>query len=173
MRCLVKNHGALLVLQCGQPLLFLTAVGRQKTFEHKPTRRLPGNAQRRDSGAGRGHGHHGNAPGVCVPHDDLPGVGNGGHTRVAAQRAGFPGLDAVQNITAPLFQIVLIIAHHRLFQAQVVQQLQRHTGVFGGNKIRFCKGFRRAWGKVAQIADGRCHDIQSAAHGASFFGSVP
>ena len=94
-----------------------------------------------------------------IPHNYLAGVGNGGHAGVRAQGTGFTGLYARQNPFATLFEVVLVITYHRLFQPQVVQQLQCHAGVLCRNEICAGKRRRRSGRHIIQIADGRCHQI--------------
>ena len=164
---LVKDHGARLVLQLSQPVLFLAPVGGQKALKHKTPRHLTGHTQRRDGRAGRRHRAHGNASGMGVPHDDLTRVGHRRHARVGTKRAVFPGRDAVQDILAPLLQVVFIIADQRLFDSQMIEQFQRDAGILRRDKIHFLKGPGRPGRQIAQVPDGGCHNVKGAAHGFS------
>ena len=89
--------------------------------------------------------------------DDLfAGVADAGHTGIAAQGAILPGLDAVQDGLA-VVERVLIVADHRLFEAQMVEQPQRDAGVLSRDKVRQAEGSRHTRRHVIQIAD-RCGD---------------
>ena len=63
-----------------------------------------------------------------------------------------------------LLQCVFVVADHRLFQAQIVQQPHGHAGVLGGHEVRRAEGGGHAGRHVVQIADGGCHDIKNTGH---------
>ena len=63
-----------------------------------------------------------------------------------------------------------MIAHHGLFDLEVVQQLQRHPLILCGDEIHRGEGFNGAGGEVAQIADGCGDKIKRTAHDFVFFG---
>ena len=87
--------------------------------------------------------------------DDLfAGVADAGHTGIAAQGAILPGLDAVQDGLA-VVERVLIVADHRLFEAQMVEQPQRDAGVLSRDEVRQAEGSRHTRRHVIQIADRR------------------
>ena len=159
----VEDDRALFLQKLGQTLLFLLAVHGQKALEHPAGGVLPGHGQRGDAGRCRRDGHHLDAPGQRVPHDDLARVGNAGHPGVAAQGTALPCLDALQNGFA-LLQCVLVVADHGFLQAQMVQQLHGHTGVLGGDEIRRAEGRCYPGRHIVQIADGRGHDVKSSCH---------
>ncbi len=86
--------------------------------------------------------------------DLLAGVADAGHTGIAAQGAILPGLDAVQDGLA-VVERVLIVADHRLFEAQMVEQPQRDAGVLSRDEVRQAEGSRHTRRHVIQIADRR------------------
>ena len=88
----------------------------------------------------------------------LAGVADAGHARVAAQRAVFTRLNAVQDGLA-VMERMLIVADHRLFQPQMVQQTQRDTGVLGRDEIRHAESGCHAGRHIVQIADGSSDKI--------------
>ena len=102
-------------------------------------------------------------PGQCVPHDDLARVGDAGHTGVGAEGAALARLDAAQDAFA-LLQCVFVVADHRLFQAQIVQQPHGHAGVLGGHEVRRAKSGGDAGRHIIKVADGGCDDIKSTGH---------
>ena len=55
--------------------------------------------------------------------------------------------------------VVLVIADQRLFNLEMVQQLDRYAGILGGDEIGLLQRFHCAAGEIAQIADGGCHQI--------------
>ena len=92
--------------------------------------------------------------GVGLADDLFAGVADAGHTGIAAQGAILPGLDAVQDGLA-VVERVLIVADHRLFEAQMVEQPQRDAGVLSRDEVRQAEGSRHTRRHVIQIADRR------------------
>ena len=159
----VEDDRPLFALQLGQPLPLLLFVYRQKTLEHPAGGVLTGDGQRRHTGGGCRNGHHLDAPGQCVPHDHFARVRDAGHTGIAAQGAVLACLNAAQDPLA-LLQGVLVVAHHRLFQPQKVEQLHGHAGILRGNEICRAKGGCHTGRHVIQVADGCGNDIKSTCH---------
>ena len=91
---------------------------------------------------------------VGLADDLLAGVADAGHTGIAAQGAILPGLDAVQDGLA-VVERVLIVADHRLFETQMVEQPQRDAGVLSRDEVRQAEGSRHTRRHVIQIADRR------------------
>lgn len=63
--------------------------------------------------------------------------------------------------------VVLVIAHERFFQLEIVQQLQRHARILRGDEVRLRQRLAAADGDVAEIADRRGHEIEHSGHGQS------
>ncbi len=55
--------------------------------------------------------------------------------------------------------VVAVVGDHGLFQPQVVEQLQGHPGVLGGDEVRLRQGLRHPPGDVPQVADGGGYQI--------------
>ena len=55
--------------------------------------------------------------------------------------------------------VVLVVAHQRLVNVEVVEELKRHPGVLGGYEIGGAQGLGGSGRKVSQIADGRANKI--------------
>ena len=91
---------------------------------------------------------------TLMPRSWASGVADAGHTGIAAQGAILPGLDAVQDGLA-VVERVLIVADHRLFEAQMVEQPQRDAGVLSRDEVRQAEGSRHTRRHVIQIADRR------------------
>jgi len=70
-------------------------------------------------------------------------------------QGGLPGLDTRADHVPALAFVVFKIADHRLFDAEMVEQLQRDPRVLRGDEIGLPQGFRRARGKIGKIADRR------------------
>ena len=154
VRGLVEDHRAGLVLQKGQPFAAVPLGDGQKALEHKAGRGLAAGRQRCDAGRCRRDGHDPDAALVGLADDLLAGVADAGHTGIAAQGAILPGLDAVQDGLA-VVERVLIVADHRLFEAQMVEQPQRDAGVLSRDEVRQAEGSRHTRRHVIQIADRR------------------
>ena len=154
VRGLVEDHRAGLVLQKGQPFAAVTLGDGQKALEHKAGRGLAAGRQRRDAGRCRRDGHDPDAALVGLADDLLAGVADAGHTGIAAQGAILPSLDAVQDGLA-VVERVLIVADHRLFETQMVEQPQRDAGVLSRDEVRQAEGSRHTRRHVIQIADRR------------------
>ena len=60
---------------------------------------------------------------------------------------------------------MLKIAHHGLFDSEVVQKLERYPSVLGGNEVGLLQGLDRSGRKIAEIAYRRSDKIQLSAHG--------
>ena len=57
---------------------------------------------------------------------------------------------------------MLVVADHRLFEAEMVQQTQGHAGVLGGDEVRHAEGGSHAGRHIIEITDRRGDKIQSA-----------
>ena len=154
VRGLVEDHRAGLVLQKCQPFTAVPLGDGQKALEHKAGRGLAAGRQRCDAGRCRRDGHDPDAALVGLADDLLAGVADAGHTGIAAQGAILPGLDAVQDGLA-VVERVLIVADHRLFETQMVEQPQRDAGVLSRDEVRQAEGSRHTRRHVIQIADRR------------------
>lgn len=73
-------------------------------------------------------------------HQILPGIGDGGHTRVGDQNGGLPCQQAGADLFAPFPPVVLKIADKRLFNAEMGEQPERDPRILGGDKVA---GFQR------------------------------
>ena len=138
-------------------------VHRQKTLEGKPPRGLAGDGQGGHQGAGPGNGAHWNTRSAALGHQLLPGVGDGGGARVGDQGTALPGLEPVQDSLPAGPGVVPVVGDHRLFKPQVVEQLHRHPGVLGGDKVRLFQCLRHPPGDIPQVADGSRDQIQRTA----------
>ena len=86
-------------------------------------------------------------------HEILAGVGDGGHAGVRDEGAGLPREEALENLRPALEFVVLIIAHGRLFDLKMIEQLGRDARVLGGDEVRVAQRFERADGEVAEVPD--------------------
>ena len=159
----VEDDGPLFTQKLSKTLFFLLPVHRQEALEHPAGGVLARDGQRRHAGGRRRDRHDFDAPGQRVPHDDLARVRDAGHSGVRAEGAVLARLNTAQD-TLAFLQCVLVVADHRLFQAQIVQQPHGHAGVLGGHEVRRAEGGGHAGRHVVQIADGGCHDIKNTGH---------
>ena len=91
---------------------------------------------------------------VGLADDLLAGVADAGHTGITAKGAVFARFNALQNGLA-VVERVLIVADHRLFETQMVEQPQRDAGVLSRDEVRQAEGSRHTRRHVIQIADRR------------------
>ncbi len=89
----------------------------------------------------------------------LPWVADAGHSRVGDHGAAFSSLDAPEYLLPPLPEIVLVIAHHGFFDAEVVQELHCHAGVLGGDEIHRAQNLQPPGAHIPQIADGGAYNV--------------
>ena len=79
------------------------------------------------------------------------------HTGIGHERAGLSLLNAADNLWSALSAVVLMVAHHRLGDLQMVQQSAAHPSVLRRDKVALAENAHRAVGQILQIAD-RCAD---------------
>lgn len=60
---------------------------------------------------------------------------------------------------------MLVVAHKRLFDFQIVQELQRYPRILGGDKVRLLERFAAAHGDIGQVSDGCRDKIEHSGHG--------
>ena len=161
---LIEHHGPLLPLQTIQMGAAVFLVLGQKALKGEPGSGQPGDGQSADEGAGAGHRLHRDVVLGTQGHQVLSGVGDGGGARIGDQGAALPGQQTIHNGGPRCGKIVAVVADHGLFQTQVVEQLHRHPGVLGGQKVRPCHGVRHTPGDVPQISNGGGNQIQFTAH---------
>ena len=159
----VKDDGPHLPLQGGQPFAAQPALGGQKALKDPAGGILPRDGQGGDAGRRPRHRGDRDAAGQRVPDDDRAGVGDAGHPGVGAEGAALPRLDPAEDALAPA-EGVLVVADHRLFQTQMVEQPHGDPGVLGGDKIRRPKDRGGPGGHVLQVADGGGDDIERSGH---------
>lgn len=56
--------------------------------------------------------------------------------------------------------VVLVIADHRLGNAEVVEQLEGYAGILRCDKVTFLEDCNRPGGQVAEVADRRSNQIK-------------
>ena len=144
----------------GPAVLF---VHSQKALKGKPPCGLAGDGQGRYQSAGAGYGADGNPRLPAAGHQLLPGVGDGGGARVGDQGAALPGLKPAQDSLSAGLGAVPVVGDHGLFKPQVVEQLHRHPGILGGDKVRLFQRIRHPPGDIPQVADGGGDQIQRTA----------
>lgn len=91
---------------------------------------------------------------MAKSHQILPRIRHGGHTGICDQRAALAGQHPRHNLLSPLSAVMFKIAHHWLFDAKMVEQLQRHPGVLSGYKISLLQRLDRAGGKSPKLPIG-------------------
>ena len=160
----VENHRPGLGSQGVQMLPAAFFRRGEEALKAEPAGGLPGNAQRRDGGAGTGDGANDDAGFSALLDQVLPGVGDGGTARVGDQRAGLPGENAVNDPVALRGLVMLVVADKAFFDAQMVEQFQRHPRILGGDEVGAFQRLPAAQGDIPQIADGGRDKIQHSSH---------
>ena len=156
---LVEDHGALLPAKALEVRRTVLLVHRQKALEGEPAGGQTADRQRRHQRAGAGNGAHLHPRLSALRHQLFAGVADGRCARVRHQSAVFSRQNAAQDLRAAALGVMPVIAHHGLFDTQMVQDLQRHTGILGGDKIRLPQGLDDAFTQIPQISDGGGHQI--------------
>ena len=160
----MEHHGPCLagqLLQGGAALLF---AGGQKALEGEAPGVQPGHGQGGDGGAAAGNGLYRHAVFGAQRYQLLSRIADGRGTGVGDQRARFAGEQTLQNSLTRRSAVVLVVADQRLFDVKMVQQLHADAGVLRRDEVRPGQCLRGAGRKVAQIADGRGHQIQDTCH---------
>ena len=63
-----------------------------------------------------------------------------------------------------MVQRMVIVADHRLFQAEVVEQPQRDAGILSRHEIGQAEGGRHPRGHIVEVADRRRNQVQCSGH---------
>ena len=151
---LVEDHGALLPDQGREALPALLPPHGEEALKGEAPRSKPADRQGGDQGTAPRDGLHGHALRRAELHQGLAGIADGGGPGVGDQGAGLPGQEPGENGRARRGLIVLVVAHQGLFDAEVVEELQGHPGVLGGDEVRPGQGLHRPGTEVPQVADG-------------------
>ncbi len=155
----VEHHGPDLAADLRQRRAPLLLSGGQKTLEGEPPRVQPGHRQRRDGGAAAGDGLHLHAVFAAQRHQLLPRIADGRRPRVGDQGAHLAAQQPLQNGLSRRRPVVLVVAHQRLSDVKMVQQLHADPGVLRRDKIGLGQRLHRPGRQVAQVADGRGHQV--------------
>ena len=92
-------------------------------------------------------------------HQLFAGIGDGGGTGIRDQGAGLSAQKPLQNGLSGGDVIVGMIAHQRLFDFKMVEQLDGYPGILRRNKIYGLQGFHCPGREVSQVPDGGCHQV--------------
>ena len=155
----MEHHGAHFTQQLAQLFAPLLAVGGEEALKGKAACRQTRHRQCRDAGAAAGNALHSDAVFGAQPHQILTRIADGRRTGIRYQSADLAAQQTLYDGLAGGGAVMLVIAHQRLFDVEVVEKLHRHPGVFGGNEVCFAQRFHGAGGEVTQIADGGGHQI--------------
>ncbi len=121
---LVEDHGPPLVPEALQMLPAALFGDGQKALESEPPRGQAADRQGADGGAAAGDGQHRHAVLRAEADQGLAGVRDGGSPGVGYQGAALPRQQAGEDGLPGGDMIVLVVADQRLFDPEVVQQLQ-------------------------------------------------
>ena len=164
VRRFVKHHGALFAAQLLEVVAAALLVHAQEALEREAARGQAGECERGGHGGRPRHGQHADAAGGALGHEILARIGDGGHSRVGDEHAVLSRLDPLADHGAAPALVVLIIAEHRLFQAEMVQQLQRDARVLRGDEIGGGERLPGTGGEIPQVSDRRSHHGERSAH---------
>lgn len=164
VRRFVEDHRAHLAFERIQMLAAAFFVGGEEALKAEPPRRQTRDAQRRDNGAGAGNGADADIC-FCTQHDQiLTGVGDGRGARIGDERTALTRKQPLHDAQAAFCLVVLVIAHEWLFDLQMIEQLERHARILGGDEIRLGERLFCPRGDVAEISDGRWDKIERSGH---------
>ena len=163
----VEDHGASFPPETVQMLPTAFFVDGEESLKGKAPGGQAADGQGVHRRAAAGDGEHPHAVFRAQPHQILSGIRHSGGARVRHQGAGFPRQQPGEDGLSGGDVVVLVVADQRLFDVEVVQELDGHPGVLRGDEIRIFQGLHGSGGEVSQIADGGGHQIECAAHGMS------
>ena len=162
VRRLVKDHGALFVLQRVQMLAPRLFVDGQESLEAPAPGRQAGGRERAHRGAAARDGDDRHIMLRAQRDQILARVGNRGRARVRHERAAFAREQLGEHLLAARAAVVLVVGDHGLAgQAARGQQLLRDAGVLCGDEIHRGQHLTRAGRQVAEVADRRGDQIQN------------
>ena len=163
----MENHRALLIFQGLQTFPAIFLVDGQEPLEGKASGGQSADGQGVHSRAAAGDGENFHTVFRTKTNQVLAGVRDGGSAGVRYQSAGLASQQPLQNRLSGRDMIVLMIAHQRLLDFKVVQQLHGYPCVLRCNEIHLLQRFNGTRREVSQIADGGGDQIKRAAHGVS------
>ena len=144
------------------PAVFL--VHGQKAFKRKPPRRQTRHRQRAHRRAAARHGLHRDAVFAAEPDEILARVADGWRPGVGHEGARLPAEQAGKDRLSRRRAVVLVVAHERLFNLKMVQQLHGHARILGGDEIRAAQRLDGAGREIPEVSDGRSHQIYNSGH---------
>ena len=160
----MEHHRPLLprkLLQARAPLL---PVRREEAFKRKPPRRQTRHRQRAHRRAAARHGLHRDAVFAAEPDEILARVADGWRPGVGHEGARLPAEQAGKDRLSRCRAVVLMVAHERLFDLKMVQQLHGHARILGGDEIRAAQRLDGAGREIPEVSDGRSHQIYNSGH---------
>ena len=159
VRRLIDDTGARLGLEHLQTLLSGLAVRGQESLKAPFSARQTALCQRTHRRTRTRHRNDLNAVLMTQRREILSRIADRRHTGIGHERTGLTLLNAPDNLRSALLAVVLMIAHHRLGDLQIVQQLTAHPGVLRRDKVALAENAHRAVGQILQIADRRADQI--------------
>ena len=145
----MEDHGALLAPQLLQLLTALGFARGEEALEGKAARRQTRHRQGVHRRAAAGDGDDGHALLGAELHQILAGVGDGRRARIGDEGAALAAQQALDDLLTCAGTVMLMIAHHGLFDLEVVQQLQRHPLILCGDEIHRGESFNGAGREIA------------------------
>jgi hypothetical protein len=146
-RQLFQRLGARLVLGREKPSEQEAVVGQARQRQRGERRARPRQRRHRDVRRPR------------LAHQPEAGIGNQRRPRIADQRHGL-GPHRLDQPRSHVIAAMVIVAPHRLAQAEMSHELAGHAGVFAGDCVAPRQGLGCPHGQVAEIANRRGDNIQ-------------
>jgi hypothetical protein len=161
----VKNDGAVLDAKAFEGAVAFAGARGEEADEEELLVGQAGGGERREERGGAGDGNHRDFVAKAESDQAVAGIGNQRHARVADESDFRALLESDEKFRRARHLVVLVIAHERLRDFVVSQELLRVAGVFAGNLVGFAQDAQGAQGDVLEIADGRGDEIKAAAFG--------
>ena len=162
VRGFVENQGAIFDAKTFEgPLAFAAAGGKEAEEEELFVRQARG-GECREEGGRAGDRNDGNfvANGECD--EAMAGVRDERHAGVANQSDAGTLFHGEYEFGSASQFVVLVIAHQRLVNFEVVEQFEGVARVFTGDLVDFFEDTKRAKGDVFEVADGSGDEVEEA-----------
>jgi hypothetical protein len=161
----VKNDGAILDAEAFESAMAFAGARGEEADEEELFIGQAGRGERREERGGAGYGNNRNLVAKAESDQAVAGVGDQRHARIADQSDFRALLESDEKFRRARHLVVLVIAHKRLRDFVVIQELLRVAGVFAGDLAGFAQDAQGAQGDVFKIADGRSDEIKASAFG--------
>ena len=161
VRRLIEDERAPLGGHFDQPRAARGAARRQETLEAESIGGQRRDRQRRHQRTGTGHRDDLDTGRRAGAHQIEARIADRGRARIAHERHARAALHALNELRRALCLVVIVQGNHRRGNPESLEQHARVARIFGRDQRGTRKRFARARAQIAQVADGRRHDVQA------------